>query len=106
MAKMTRWANLTKRLAGLDWVGMGGTDGKAAGAGKDVALTTAGGKSPVSPTDWLSTIEVLARLRISRPTLHAWIANADFPRPFRCSARRFVWKVSEVEQWLQSRPRA
>jgi predicted DNA-binding transcriptional regulator AlpA len=53
----------------------------------------------------LTTPELLTHLGISRPTLCSWQRFGGFPRPFRLSARRFGWKVSEVEQWLQSRPR-
>ena len=57
-----------------------------------------------APPELLSTSNLLAHLNITRPTLFAWITKG-FPRPMRFSARRLMWKVSEVEQWLQSRPR-
>ena len=63
--------------------------------------------SPLSaPPELLSTSELLARLSITRPTLFAWIAKSDFPRPMRFSARRLMWDASEVEAWLQNRPRS
>jgi predicted DNA-binding transcriptional regulator AlpA len=60
--------------------------------------------TPALP-ELLSTLELLDYLGISRPTLCEWLRFSGFPRPIRFSARRLAWKVSEVEQWLQSRPR-
>jgi predicted DNA-binding transcriptional regulator AlpA len=60
--------------------------------------------APALP-ELLSTPELLVHLSVSRPTLCAWIRFGGFPRPIRCSPRRLMWKASEVNQWLQSRPR-
>jgi prophage regulatory protein len=53
----------------------------------------------------LSTSELLAHLGISRPTLVAWMARGNFPRPIQLGPARHAWKVSEVDQWLHGRPR-
>lgn len=42
--------------------------------------------------------DVLARYRISRWTLNAWIDQRGFPKPFRFSNRRY-FKVPDVEAW-------
>lgn len=62
--------------------------------------------SPLSTLpELISTSDLLAHLGISCPTLRAWRRSGGFPPPIRLSAQRFVWKVAEVEAWLQSRPR-
>ena len=33
------------------------------------------------------------------------IANLEFPRPIALGARSVAWDLTEVEQWIASRPR-
>ena len=50
--------------------------------------------------------EVLRACGISKSTPYPMIPQGKFPRPVRLGQRSVGWKESEVEAWLQSRPRA
>ena len=44
-------------------------------------------------------------IRLSRPKLKQKIAEEGFPRPFKISERRTVWRVQEVVAWLDEKAR-
>ena len=58
-----------------------------------------------STTEHLSQEEVLEVLKCSRSTLYSLMA-AGFPKPLVVSTRLRVWRRSEIEEWLDQRPRA
>jgi prophage regulatory protein len=47
--------------------------------------------------------EVLARLSISKSTLHNLINDGQFALPIRLSKRRVGWIEREVDEWLEKR---
>ena len=57
-------------------------------------------------------IAILRRDAVERLTglsttgLYRLIRDNEFPRPVRVSSRRVGWHQSEVEAWIESRPRA
>ena len=44
-------------------------------------------------------------IRLSRPKLKQKIAEEGFPRPFKISERKTVWRVFEVLFWLDEKAR-
>lgn len=52
--------------------------------------------------------ELLHMLRISRPTLWTWRRNpkVGFPAAIRLGGNTIVWRRSDVERWLSTRPAA
>jgi len=41
----------------------------------------------------------------NRMTLARSIQNFGFPRPIELGKNRIAWRLEEIEQWVQSRPR-
>ena len=50
--------------------------------------------------------EVEDRIRLRRSALYRLLRTGDFPLPLRIGPRAVRWKASEVDRWLQERPRA
>jgi predicted DNA-binding transcriptional regulator AlpA len=55
--------------------------------------------------------DLIALLRVSRPTLDRWIREAregksDFPIPFSEPRRRMLWDAYAVEHWIAHRNQA
>ena len=50
--------------------------------------------------------EVLAVLKVSRPTLYQWMRRDGFPVPIKVGPRENRWLALEVAAWLEARPRA
>lgn len=48
--------------------------------------------------------DVVARLRISRPTLWRWCREGSFPLPLRLGKNTIAWREQDVLEWLSSRP--
>jgi prophage regulatory protein len=46
------------------------------------------------------------RLRLSHATIWRLVRAGKFPAPIRIGARAIAWRLSEIEAWLESRPRA
>lgn len=50
--------------------------------------------------------ELSALLQISLPTLWRWRRECeDFPKPYALGGRTVAWRRSEIERWLERRPR-
>lgn len=47
----------------------------------------------------------LVRLGVvkNRSTLRNWIANNNFPEPFRLSKNTIAWRAKDVAEWLDER---
>lgn len=45
-------------------------------------------------------------VRYCRVHLRRLIARKKFPAPYRLSDHRIAWRLSEISDWLASRPRA
>ena len=50
--------------------------------------------------------EVVRLCGLSRSAVYAMIASEDFPAPVRIGARRVGWRHSEIQRWIETRPRA
>ena len=49
--------------------------------------------------------EVVTRIGLSRSTVYEKIASGEFPAPVALGGRRVGWKETEVDDWIESRPR-
>ncbi len=49
--------------------------------------------------------EVARRVGLARATLYRLIARGDFPAPVRLGLRASGWRLSEVLEWVQTRPK-
>ena len=63
--------------------------------------------SNAPPIDRLLTRpEVEARTSLSCSAIYRLMRAGRFPEPLRVGVRAVRWPTSEIEAWLQSRPRA
>lgn len=49
-----------------------------------------------------ATIKMLGT---SRASIYRWIHSGAFPAPYRIGERAIAFKLSELEKWIESRPR-
>lgn len=56
------------------------------------------------PSKFLTVEEVLALIRVSRATLHAWRRSGLFPPGVMIGARRVGFPEYVVQQWIAARP--
>ena len=54
----------------------------------------------------LRTREVLELVPVGRSTLWRLVQRSEFPRPIRIGPRAVGWRVSDIEEWLESWPEA
>jgi excisionase family DNA binding protein len=52
---------------------------------------------------YLTIGEVAERLHVCRASIYGWLKKG-FPQPFKLG-RASRWRVSELEEWLNSRPK-
>ena len=52
----------------------------------------------------LRASEVMELAGISRSGLYRAIAAGTFPRPVKLGVRRVVWRLSDVQRWLDKQP--
>lgn len=64
---------------------------------KEVALTQ---------EEYLTIKEVASLIGVSRNTLYCWQKDRDFPTALRVGIRAIRFRRSEVDEWLEARPRA
>ena len=50
--------------------------------------------------------EVAGLIGVSRSTLYRMVAAGQFPQPIRIGPRASRWRMSEVQEWMASRPLA
>ena len=50
--------------------------------------------------------EVGKRVCLKRQTLYVMMREGRFPAPLKVGVKAVRWRSSEVEEWLNSRPRA
>lgn len=55
--------------------------------------------------DLLRVDEVCRVVRFSKTKLYAMIKSGDFPAAVRLGPNSVAWRTSEVEAWLNERPR-
>ena len=44
---------------------------------------------------------VMEMVSMGKSTIWAWVAKGKFPKPIKLSPRVTVWKLDEVEAWLE-----
>ena len=54
----------------------------------------------------LSSAEVLALVPYSLVHIYRLMNDGKFPRAVKCGAWRVAWRESEIEEWIEARPRA
>ena len=54
----------------------------------------------------LKVHEVEEMTSLSRSTLYVMMRSGDFPEPLKLGQRAVRWWTSEVQDWLDTRPRA
>ena len=54
----------------------------------------------------LKAKEVCEKIGVSESTLRRMVKEGDFPAPIRISKRASRWRLSEVEEWMDTRPPA
>lgn len=54
---------------------------------------------------YLRLKELQERMGVSRATIYRWAKDYDFPKPLKLGPGTSAWRQSEVEEWLQQRPR-
>lgn len=52
----------------------------------------------------ISASEVSNRIGVSRVTLWRWENAGEFPLRIKIGPNRVGWRVSEIEDWVSSRP--
>jgi prophage regulatory protein len=50
--------------------------------------------------------EVIARTKISRSSIYSFLKNGTFPVPIKLSVRSIGFLESEIEDWINNRPRS
>jgi excisionase family DNA binding protein len=58
---------------------------------------------PVTADSLLTPVELCELLRISRPTLAAWIANGTLPPPIRLGTKKIYWRREDIDKLLAGR---
>lgn len=48
--------------------------------------------------------DVIAMTGLPKSTLYRMVNSGAFPRMVRLSARSVAWRMSDVAQWIESRP--
>ena len=56
-------------------------------------------------TTFLTATDVCHRTTLSRPELHLSISDGTFPKPLVSPTGQLLWCDSEINHWIESRPR-
>ena len=54
----------------------------------------------------LTRLEVEKVVSLSRSAIYRLMRSGDFPEPIQVGTRAVRWRLSEIQEWLESRPRA
>ena len=46
---------------------------------------------------------VIDKVGAARSTIWWWIKKGEFPSPIKLSPRVTVWKLSDIEEWIESK---
>ena len=52
---------------------------------------------------YLRINEVVEMLSVGKSTVWAWVKESKFPKPIKLSEYVTVWKLSEIEEWVQQK---
>lgn len=55
-------------------------------------------------TDLLRLPAILQRTKISRSQIYFLMKQGDFPKPIRVGKRAVRWRITDIENWIESRP--
>ena len=47
--------------------------------------------------------EVIQMLSVGKSTVWAWVKDDKFPKPIKLSEYVTVWKLSDIEEWVQQK---
>ena len=59
----------------------------------------------VEPATFLTARQVRSIVTLSKTTMHDWIKSGRFPAPYRLGPGRVGFKRSDIDAWIESRPR-
>ncbi len=59
----------------------------------------------MSQANYLRIPNLKEQFGVSRATIYRWIKEYGFPRPVKLGPGTAAWRRSEVEEWVQQRPR-
>ena len=54
----------------------------------------------------LTRREVESYVRLSRASIYTMMRRGAFPAPIKIGAQAVRWRKSEIDDWLEARPRA
>ena len=52
---------------------------------------------------YLRINEVVKMLSVGKSTIWAWVKESKFPKPIKLSEFVTVWKLSDIEEWVQQK---
>lgn len=59
-----------------------------------------------SPSNNLLRVSEVCRwLNVSKSTIYKWVKDGHFPQPLVLGDHASRWQESDIEEWLNSRPR-
>ena len=47
--------------------------------------------------------QVMELTAAARSTIWKWVKEGEFPQPVKLSPRVTVWRLSEIEEWIESK---
>lgn len=47
--------------------------------------------------------EVIQMLSVGKSTVWAWVKDDKFPKPIKLSEYVTVWKLSDIQEWVQQK---
>ena len=50
---------------------------------------------------YLRVNDVVKMLSVGKSTVLAWVRESKFPKPIKLSEYVTVWKLSDIEEWVQ-----
>ena len=50
---------------------------------------------------YLRINEVVEMLSVGKSTVWEWVKESKFPKPIKLSEHVTVWKLSDIEEWVQ-----
>lgn len=68
--------------------------------------TDVGATVPAGVDGFLRMPDVETATGLRRGFIYRLIQRGDFPAPYKLTARASAWRVSEVQSWINGRPRA
>lgn len=57
----------------------------------------------LEPIPWLHLKEVAYYLGVDERTARRWYDAGDFPPPYVLGTRKLLWKIEDVDKWLQTK---